>query len=63
MPLEARIPDSTFAVPSAVLGQLPTAVTDKTFRGPEAQFFEGPIFSLQTNVAWCPHNTRVHHTK
>jgi len=30
---------------------------------PEAQFFESPIFLMKANVAWCPHNTRVHHAK
>jgi len=38
-------------------------VPDEAFRGPEAQLFEAPIFSMKTTVAWCPHNTRVRHAK
>jgi len=39
------------------------SVPDEAFRGPEVQFFEAPIFSIKTNVAWCPQNTRVHLAK
>jgi len=38
-------------------------VPDEAFGDPEAQSFDGPILSIKTNVAWCPHNTRAHHAK
>ena len=35
----------------------------RLLEAPRHIFSKAPIFSIKSNVAWCPHNTRVHYAK